>query len=172
MEKFNIVGKAVPRNDADAKARGSAIYTDDMKLPGMLHGRILRSPLAHARILRIDTGKAASLPGVKCVITAEDTPKIKYGNWRLFPDTQDEYPLALDKVRFIGDEVAAVAAVDKDTAEEALRLIQVPFDRGLRSSMTTAKTTSASTGRSSTEMWRRGFPSRTTYGRTPSKSMR
>jgi 4-hydroxybenzoyl-CoA reductase alpha subunit len=128
MEKFNIVGKAVPRNDADAKARGSAIYTDDMKLPGMLHGRILRSPLAHARILRIDTGKAASLPGVKCVITAEDTPKIKYGNWRLFPDTQDEYPLALDKVRFIGDEVAAVAAVDKDTAEEALRLIQVEYE--------------------------------------------
>jgi 4-hydroxybenzoyl-CoA reductase alpha subunit len=128
MEKFNIVGKAVPRNDADAKARGSAIYTDDMKLPGMLHGRILRSPLAHARILRIDTGKAASLPGVKCVITAEDTPKIKYGNWRLVPDTQDEYPLALDKVRFIGDEVAAVAAVDKDTAEEALRLIQVEYE--------------------------------------------
>jgi 4-hydroxybenzoyl-CoA reductase alpha subunit len=128
MEKFNIVGKAVPRNDADAKARGSAIYTDDMKLPGMLHGRILRSPLAHARILHIDTGKAASLPGVKCVITAEDTPKIKYGNWRLFPDTQDEYPLALDKVRFIGDEVAAVAAVDKDTAEEALRLIQVEYE--------------------------------------------
>ena len=69
-----------------------------------------------------------ALPGVKCVITAEDTPKIKYGNWRLFPDTQDEYPLAVDKVRFIGDEVAAVAAMDKDTAEEALELIKVEYE--------------------------------------------
>ena len=111
-----------------AKARGSAIYTDDMKLPGMLHGRILRSPFAHALIKHIDTSKAASLPGVKCVITAEDTPKIKYGNWRLFPETQDEYPLAVDKVRFIGDEVAAVAAIDKDTAEEALELIKVEYE--------------------------------------------
>jgi len=128
MKGFNIVGKHVPRNDAQAKARGSALYTDDMKLPGMLHGRILRSPLAHARIVRIDTRKAASLPGVKCVITAEDTPKIKYGNWRLFTDTQDEYPLAIDKVRFIGDEVAAVAAVDKDTAEEALERIVVEYE--------------------------------------------
>jgi 4-hydroxybenzoyl-CoA reductase alpha subunit len=127
MNRFNIVGKHVPRNDAQAKARGSAVYTDDMKLPGMLHGQILRSPLAHARIVRIDTSKAASLPGVKCVITAEDTPKIKYGNWRLFTDTQDEYPLAVDKVRFIGDEVAAVAAVDKDTAEEALERITVEY---------------------------------------------
>lgn len=128
MREFNIVGKHVPRNDARAKATGTAIYTDDMKLPGMLHGRILRSPLPHARILRIDTSKAAALPGVRCVITGEDTPKIKYGNWRLFPDTQDEYPLAIDKVRFIGDEVAAVAAVDLDTAEEALSLIEVEYE--------------------------------------------
>jgi CO/xanthine dehydrogenase Mo-binding subunit len=128
MRQFSIVGTDVPRTDAEAKARGSAIYTDDMKLPGMLHGRILRSPLAHALIKHIDTSRAASLPGVKCVITAEDTPKIKYGNWRLFPDTQDEYPLAVDKVRFIGDEVAAVAAVDRDTAEEALELINVEYE--------------------------------------------
>ncbi|GKT09737.1 xanthine dehydrogenase family protein molybdopterin-binding subunit [Desulforhabdus sp. TSK] len=128
MREFNIVGKHVPRNDARAKATGTAIYTDDIKLPGMLHGRILRSPLPHARILRIDTSKAAALPGVRCVITGEDTPKIKYGNWRLFPDTQDEYPLAIDKVRFIGDEVAAVAAVDLDTAEEALSLIEVEYE--------------------------------------------
>ena len=128
MKKFNIIGKDVPRTDAAVKARGSAIYTDDMKLPGMLHGRILRSPLAHARIKHIDTSQAASLPGVKCVITAEDTPKIKYGNWRLFPETQDEYPLAVDKVRFIGDEVAAVAAIDKDTAEEVLELIKVEYE--------------------------------------------
>jgi 4-hydroxybenzoyl-CoA reductase alpha subunit len=128
MKEFSIVGKEVPRTDAEAKARGVALYTDDLKLPGMLHGRILRSPLAHARIKHIDISRALSLPGVKCVITGEDTPKIKYGNWRLFPETQDEYPLALDKVRFIGDEVAAVAAVDADTAEEALERIIVEYE--------------------------------------------
>ncbi|MFH0821798.1 MAG: molybdopterin cofactor-binding domain-containing protein [Pseudomonadota bacterium] len=128
MKEFSIVGKDVPRTDAQAKARGSALYTDDMKLPGMLHGRILRSPTAHALIKNIDTSRAKALPGVKCVVTAEDTPKIKYGNWRLFPDTQDEYPLAVDKVRFIGDEVAAVAAIDRDTAEEALALIEVEYE--------------------------------------------
>lgn len=127
-QQFNIVGQDVPRTDAESKARGSAIYTDDMKLPGMLYGKILRSPLAHARIKHIDTSKALALPGVKIVITGEDTPKIKYGNWRLFPETQDEYPLAVDKVRFIGDEVAAVAATDKDTAEEALELIEVEYE--------------------------------------------
>lgn len=128
MKEFSIIGKDVPRSDAEPKARGSAVYTDDMKLPRMLHGRILMSPFPHARIKRIDTSRAAALPGVKCVLTAEDTPKIKYGNWRLFPDTQDEYPLAVDKVRFIGDEVAAVAAIDKDTAEEALELIKVEYE--------------------------------------------
>ncbi len=128
MKEFSIVGKSVPRTDARAKATGAAVYTDDIKLPGMLHGRILRSPLAHASVRHIDVSRAAALPGVKCVITAEDTPKIKYGNWRLFPATQDEYPLAVDKVRFIGDEVAAVAAVDRDTAEEALDLIRVEYE--------------------------------------------
>ncbi len=128
MKQFNIIGTDVPRTDGEAKARGTALYTDDMKLPGMLHGRILRSPVAHARIVHIDTSRAALLPGVKCIVTGEDTPKIKYGNWRLFPETQDELPLAVDKVRFIGDEVAAVAAVDKDTAEEALALIQVEYE--------------------------------------------
>ena len=128
MKEFSIVGKEVPRNDAEAKARGAALYTDDLKLPGMLHGRILRSPLAHARIKHIDASQALALPGVKCVITGEDTPKIKYGNWRLFPETQDEYPLAVDKVRFIGDEVAAVAAADPDIAQEALELIVVDYE--------------------------------------------
>ncbi|MFH1154434.1 MAG: molybdopterin cofactor-binding domain-containing protein [Pseudomonadota bacterium] len=128
MEEFNIVGKSVPRNDARAKATGTAIYTDDMKLPGMLHGQLLRSPYAHARIVNIDTSRAKALPGVKCVLTGEDTPKIKYGNWRLFPETQDEYPLTFDKVRFVGDEVAAVAAVDLDTAQEALELISVEYE--------------------------------------------
>lgn len=128
MEPFQMIGKDVPRNDARAKATGTAAYADDLKLPGMLHGRILRSPLAHARILHIDTSRAEALTGVRCVITGQDIPQVKYGNWRLFPDTQDEYALAVDKVRFIGDEVAAVAAVDKDTAQEALELIDVEYE--------------------------------------------
>ena len=100
MKEYSIIGKDVPRTDAEAKARGSALYTDDMKLPGMLHRRILRSPIAHGKIRNIDISNALKLPGVKCVITGKDTPKIKYGNWRLFPETQDEYPLAVEKVRF------------------------------------------------------------------------
>ncbi len=128
MKQFNIVGTDVPRTDAEAKARGTAIYTDDMKLPGMLYGKILRSPLPHALIRHIDVSRAVALPGVKLVITGEDTPKVKYGNWRLFPETQDEYPLAVDKVRFIGDEIAAVAAIDSDTAEEATELIKVEYE--------------------------------------------
>lgn len=128
MEQYSIIGKDLPKTDARIKATGSALYTDDMKLPGMLHGRILRSPYAHARIRRINTRRAASLPGVKCIITGKDTPKIKYGNWRLFPETQDEYPLAVGKVRFIGDAVAAAAAMDRDVAEEALELIKVEYE--------------------------------------------
>jgi 4-hydroxybenzoyl-CoA reductase alpha subunit len=128
MKPYATIGKDIPRTDSREKATGAAMYTDDMKLPGMLYGRLLRSPLPHARIVSIDTRRAARLPGVKCVITGEDTPKVKYGNWRLFPSTQDEYPLAVEKVRFIGDEVAAVAAVDKETAEEALALIDVVYE--------------------------------------------
>jgi 4-hydroxybenzoyl-CoA reductase alpha subunit len=128
MDDYTVIGKDIPRVDGWEKATGTAIYTDDIKLPGMLHGKLLRSPVPHARIRSIDVSKARRLPGVKCVITGEDTPKVKYGNWRLFPATQDEYPLAVDKVRFIGDEVAAVAAVDPDLAAEALELINVEYE--------------------------------------------
>jgi len=128
MKSCRFIGENVPRTDGKPKATGSAIYADDIKMPGMLHGALLRSPLPHARIVRINTRKAARLPGVKLVMTSADTPKIRYGNWRLFPATQDEYPLAVDKVRFIGDEVAAVAAVDRDTAREALELIEVEYE--------------------------------------------
>lgn len=127
-KNFTMIGQNIPRVDARAKTTGSAVYADDIKMPGMLHGKILRSPVAHARIKSIDVSRAEALPGVVAVITGEDTPKIKYGNWRLIPDSQDEYPLAVDKVRFIGDEVAAVAAVDVDTAQEALDLIHVEYE--------------------------------------------
>ena len=124
----NVIGRSVPRVDAPGKATGRAIYTADMKLPGMLYGKLLRSPVPHARIRNIDISKAVSLNGVKDVIVGNDTPGIKYGNWRLFPQTQDEFPLAMEKVRFIGDEVAAVAAIDPDIAEEAIDLIHVDYD--------------------------------------------
>ena len=123
MEPRSIIGQRISNVDAWEKARGRAIYGIDLKLPGMLHGKILRSPLAHARIARIDTSRAERLPGVRAVITAEDTPKIKYG-----AQVQDEYPLAVDKVRYIGDEVAAVAAVDEETAWEALESIRVEYE--------------------------------------------
>jgi len=127
-KEYSVIGQNIPRVDARTKVTGNAIYADDIKLPGMLHGKILRSPVAHARIKNIDTSRALALPGVVAVITGADTPKIKYGNWRLIPDSQDEYPLAVDKVRFIGDEVAAVAAKDPDIAEEALDLIHVEYE--------------------------------------------
>jgi 4-hydroxybenzoyl-CoA reductase alpha subunit len=128
MSDFSVIGKRIPRVDAWEKATGEARYTDDFSLPGMLHGRLLRSPVPHARIVSIDTSRAKALPGVAAVITGEDFQQVKYGNWRLVPSTQDETALARDRVRFIGDEVAAVAAVDRDTAEEALALIRVEYE--------------------------------------------
>ena len=123
-EDFRIVGKAHRKVDGMAKATGEAIYTDDIQLPGMLHAKILRSPHAHARVLSVDTSKAEALPGVHGVLVGAELP-VKYG---VIPWTQDENALAVDKVRFIGDEVAAVAAVDEDTANEALELIEVEYE--------------------------------------------
>jgi len=123
-----IIGARIPRLDAPEKVTGQAVYTDDMKLPGMLYGAILRSPHAHALVKSIDTSKAKALPGVKDVVTGEDTLKIAYGNWRLVPDIQDEFVLAVDKVRYVGDEVAAVCALDPDTARRACELIEVEYE--------------------------------------------
>ena len=120
---FQVVGKRNRKVDALAKATGEAVYTDDIQLPGMLHAKMLRSPHAHARVLSIDTSKAEALPGVHGVLVGAELP-IKYG---VIPWTQDENALATDKVRFIGDEVAAVAAIDEDTALEALELIEVEY---------------------------------------------
>jgi len=121
---FHVVGKPQRKVDGLAKATGTALYTDDIVLPGMLHAKTLRSPHPHARITSIDTRRARALPGVHAVITGQDMP-IKYG---VIPWTPDENALAVDKVRFIGDEVAAVAAVDEDTANAALDLIEVVYE--------------------------------------------
>ena len=126
MEKeFNVVGQRLPMHDAAAKVKGTAQFTDDIVLPGMLYGKILRSPLPHARILHIDTSRAAKLPGVKGVVTGQDIPDRPYG---IVPKARDEHALARGKVRYIGDDVAAVCAVDQEIAEEALELIKVEYE--------------------------------------------
>jgi len=104
--------------------RGQALYTDDIQLPGMLHGKFLRSPHAHARIVSIDTSRAEALPGVHGVLVGAELPT-RYG---VIPWTPDETALCVDIARFVGDEVAAVAAVDEDTANAALRLIDVEYE--------------------------------------------
>ncbi len=114
MRKVNSVGKVT----------GAAIYTDDIALPGMLHGKILRSPHPHARILAIDTAAAEALEGVHAVVTGREMA-VTYG---IIPWTRDEYPLCVDRVRYVGDAVAAVAAVDEDTAQRALDLIRVEYE--------------------------------------------
>ena len=125
LDKFSTVGKSLPRVDAAAKVSGRAKYTADLHFENMLVGKILTSPIAHGRIKSIDVDEAKSLPGVKLVYTGEDMPDITYG---VNPPRYDEYVLAKDKVRHVGDEVAAVIAVDVKTAEEALRLIKVEYE--------------------------------------------
>ncbi|MHC5011135.1 MAG: molybdopterin cofactor-binding domain-containing protein [Planctomycetota bacterium] len=120
-----VVGRRVPKIDATDLATGRAVFTDDIHLPGMLYGKILTSPHAHARIRSIDTTKAEALPGVKAVLTAKDVPETYYG---VSPARYDEHVLATDKVRYVGDEVAAVAAVDEPTCRRALDLIEVDYE--------------------------------------------
>lgn len=119
-----LIGKSLPKIDSYAKVTGAARYADDIKLPRMAFGRILRSPHPHARILRIDTSRARAFPGVLDVITGDDLPT-RFG---IMPTTQDEYPFAIDRVRYVGDPVAAVCAVDQETADAALDLIDVEYE--------------------------------------------
>src|SRR3972149_10780029 len=112
------IGQAVERVDAQEKVTGRGVYTGDIKMPGMLHGKVLRSPLPHARIKRIDWRGAASLPGVLAVLTRENLP-VKYPYYGDY--AEDQGIVAVDKVRYEGDVVAAVAAVEEGVAEEALR---------------------------------------------------
>jgi 4-hydroxybenzoyl-CoA reductase subunit alpha len=128
MSNFSVIGKKVHRVDGTEKITGTAKYTFDMVLPNMLYGKILRSPYPHAKILNIDTSKAEKLTGVKKVITGQDTLGRKQGIWRRFTELCDEEILCRDKVRYIGDPVAAVAAIDEEIAEEALDLIEVEYE--------------------------------------------
>jgi CO/xanthine dehydrogenase Mo-binding subunit len=123
MANYRVIGKPVERVDGPEMLSGQALYGPDMKLPGMLWGKILRSPIPHGRILRIDVEKAKKHPGVKAVICAQDVPVRRYGY-----AIEDEYIFAIDKVVYVGQPVAAVAAVDEETAEEALSLIDVDYE--------------------------------------------
>lgn len=124
MSDFSIIGKRVALVDAAGKTTGQGKYADDLSLPGMLIGKILHSPYPHAKIKRIDTSKAEALDGVICVVTGPDAPN-KYG---ILPVGHDETALAVEKVRYVGDNVACVVAISESIAEQALDLIEVEYE--------------------------------------------
>ncbi len=124
MAPHSVIGKRLPMTDAPAKVTGRGKYADDLVVPGMLIGKILHSPHAHARIRAIDASKAEALPGVEAVATGRDAPN-PYG---ILPIGHDERVFALDKARYIGDNVAAVAATSAEIAEQALEHIAVDYD--------------------------------------------
>ena len=122
---YTIIGTRMTRTDSLAKVTGSANFTADLKFPRMLCAKVLRSPHPHAKILNIDTSRALRLPGVKAVVTAADAYGVK---WGVFKYTQDHPMIAVDRVRYVGEDVAGVAAVDEETALLALDLIQVDYE--------------------------------------------
>ncbi|MGB9403888.1 MAG: hypothetical protein WCA98_10120, partial [Candidatus Acidiferrales bacterium] len=124
MSDFSVIGKPTAMVDAAGKTTGLGKYTDDLSVPGMLIGKILHSPYPHARIQKIDASRALALDGVVAVVTGVDAPN-KYG---ILPVGHDETALAVDKVRYVGDNVACVVAESESIAEEALELIDVEYE--------------------------------------------
>jgi 4-hydroxybenzoyl-CoA reductase alpha subunit len=122
--EFQLIGRRLRKVDGAGKVTGATVYTDDIVLPAMLHAKILRSPHPHARIISIDASEAEALPGVHAVVTGADMPE----PYSIIPWTRDETALCVDRVRFIGDGVAAVAAADEDAANRALDLIRVVYE--------------------------------------------
>jgi CO/xanthine dehydrogenase Mo-binding subunit len=123
-QALKIVGQSQPRVDGEEKVTGKAVYTGDIELQGMAYGKILRSPFPHARLVKIDAQKAEKLPGVLAVLTREDV-----AGFKLFGAAYKDQPIvALDKVRYVGDPVAAVVAMDEATAEEALTLMVAEYE--------------------------------------------
>ena len=181
--ELNVVGKPLPKVDAAAKVTGQTLFADDLVLPRMAFARLLRSPHPHARVKRVDVTRAAAHPGVVATLVGAELP-IPFG---ILPVSQDEHALALDKVRFVGDPVAAVAALDEETAEAALRLIDVEYEvlpafmsidealamggPGACASTTTARTATCTRRSPSTSATSsRVSPRPTTSARTPSSS--
>ena len=124
-ESLKVIGKAYRKIDARSRATGQTKYADDLSMPRMLHMKLLRSTVAHARILKVDTSTAEAMDGVVAVAVGTELPN----TFGILPVSQDEHALCYDKVRFIGDPVAAVAAIDEETAWEACRLIEVEYER-------------------------------------------
>ncbi|MEE8448367.1 MAG: xanthine dehydrogenase family protein molybdopterin-binding subunit, partial [Thermodesulfobacteriota bacterium] len=123
MPELSMVGRSVVRLDSRDKVTGGAKFVTDLSLPRLLCGKILRSPYPHARLLKIDVTRALSVPGVRAILTAEDTPKNIIGHIVV-----DEVLIAFEKVRYVGQEVAALAAESEEAAEEALGLIEVEYE--------------------------------------------
>jgi len=123
--EFAVIGRPLPKVDAWAKVVGETKYADDLFMPRMAYAKLLRSAHAHARIRSIDTSRARALPGVLAVVTAADLPRVKFG---ILPVSQDEEALCAEKVRMVGDAIAAVAAVDEETAERACRLVDIDYE--------------------------------------------
>ncbi len=123
-EGYTVLGGRHRKAEGHLKATGAALYTDDLSRPNMLHCRILRSPHPHALVRSIDATEALALPGVHAVVVGDEVP----GLYGVIPWTEDEQALCTDRVRFVGDEVAAVAAEDEETAQAALDLIQVEYE--------------------------------------------
>ncbi|MGH9892684.1 MAG: xanthine dehydrogenase family protein molybdopterin-binding subunit, partial [bacterium] len=121
--KLQVVGRPMPRIEGPEKVSGKTLYTADVQLPGLLWGKCLRSPYPHARIVRVNAEKAKRVKGVSAVLTGADLPPFRVGL-----SLQDSPILAQGKVRFAGEKVAAVAAIDLDAAEEALSLIEVDYE--------------------------------------------
>ncbi len=151
MKSYDVISTRANRIDTPDKATGKAVFVDDITVPGMLYGVLLQSPHAHAKILSIDTSEAEKLLGVKAVITAKEAGQVKYG---VSPARYDETVFAADKVRYVGDEIAAVAATSLDIALEAASRIKVEYEvlpavftvedavkDGAPSSMTSSKAT-------------------------------
>ena len=122
-QRLDIIGKPRRRVDGRAKATGQVRYADDLSMPRMLFTKLLRSPHPHAVVESIDAASARKHPGVHLVLTGQDFP-IPFG---IMPVSVDEYPLARERVRYVGDPVAAVVAVDEQTAVEAIGLIDVRY---------------------------------------------
>jgi len=121
---FNVLGKPLRRVDALGKVTGDTRFADDFSMPGMLHMKLVRSTVPHARILDIDASRALAAEGVRAVLTGDEFP-VPFG---ILPVSQDEHALCRDKVRFVGDPVAAVVAVEELAAEEAARLVDVRYE--------------------------------------------
>jgi hypothetical protein len=185
MNAHRIIGKDIPRADGRAKATGQAVYADDIKLPGMLYGKLLRSPLPHARILSIDTRRAAAMTGVHCVITGQDIPRVTYGNWRLFPAPRTNTPwpwtrCVLSVTRSPPWPPLTVKPPKRPWTKSWSSMKNSPvfsmwhlrWPRGRRPSTKGRPPTSASTARSPTGTSRPGLPHRTMCARTPLPSMR